>query len=252
MVAFFDQVVSTNGQASLAAAVLVDHVSTLVIVRGGLIMAPDYGALDHIIRAGWVALGAELDADGTMPHQIYWQRQQWVDFDAFVFDPGPDQLPATHVRWWMSPGTQTHLFVGGQVASVVNPNTLMQPWDRHPTVWNQRSAVSVAGGVGLTQAWSYTVPAGRILRVEKLSARVIRDAVATAALFVQGSVQTDVGQFLMAHLVSNVLGAETTDSLSASPLDLPAGATIYAQYRNADTGGNATIHLFANGFLFDA
>lgn len=252
MAVLFDQVVTTLGQASLGALAIVDHVSALVTVRGGLIRTPDYGASDHIIRAGWVALGAELDADGTMSHQVYWKPQTWVDFDAFVIDPRPDQMPVTHVRWWVSTGTQMHLFVGGSVAPLAVPNNALQPWDRAPTTWNQRSTVSVAAGTAQTVGWTYTVPAGKILRIEKLSARVVRATVATTVAGPQAFVTTDQGMFLNALLMSNVVGADAVDSLSAAPIDLPAGAAITAQYLNADTAGSVIVHLFAYGYLYNA
>lgn len=249
MPTLFDQVVTNAGQAALGPAAVIDHVAAVVTARGGLVRAPDIGASDHIIRAGWVALGAELDADGTMPHQVYWQSVQWLDFDGSCFDPAPDSMPVTHIRWFLSPGTQAHLFVGGAVPVVPNPNASLAPYDRGLTAWT-RQAITGAGTLGsMTTLWTYTVPAGFILAVAQAKVSWQRQFVATSPG--QHHLLLNVAGQSVCYLLSrsNTLNLEE-DELDGGTIYLPTGTVIEAKYLVSETGIDVLMLASATGYLF--
>lgn len=252
MATLVDQIVSGVGSVSLGMLARVDHVSCTVTVRGGLVREPDTGASDHIIRAGWIALGCELDSDGAQPHTIYWSPQRWLDFDHCYFPLLPGEHASTDIKWFMSPGTQVRLFVGGSAAPLPSANSYLQPWDRNPAPVLQGGPVSAAGGGSLTQAWTYTVPAGRILRVTELHASIERFSAASGLNGPRCYVTINGGGAADVYLFSNTVATFVTEVMEGGPLDLPPGTVLAGNYQNPDVGGLVYFWPIVRGYLFDA
>jgi len=76
---------------------------------------------DHMLRAGWVALGDHFDAIGGVDRD-YWRAPIWLDFPAVLWTPPstetistvPVSLLASRLRWSLSDGTSGHIFVLAQ------------------------------------------------------------------------------------------------------------------------------------------
>lgn len=177
--------------------------------------------------------------------------QGWYPAVGIGVSPQKIPLPAgcTQLGYAMIAGSVV------QVAEVAPPpalNSSLNPWDRSPTPWGQSSTVFAAGGTASTVAWSYTVPAGKILRLVRAHVSIDRFVVATA----QGSIQA---YLTIAGVIGprldywgNTLGQHVQDDLDGGPYDLPAGTVVTGTYANGDTGGNAAVFVNAEGYLFNA
>lgn len=77
--------------------------------------------IDHFLRIGYIAFGADSDAIDFPTSRTYWSAPIWIDFLNFLYHPVPTlQSPpvdfafwASRVRWSLGPGAAGHLFVSG-------------------------------------------------------------------------------------------------------------------------------------------
>lgn len=116
MPVYLDQAIDTDGQAALAGLYVIVVVVKLTAL-GGLVTVTDAGSPDHVLRAGWVAIGDGIDiGDGV---ETFWDPPQWIDFVNARFAYDFDQnfvlnvRRANRIRWHLSPGTTAHLHVDG-------------------------------------------------------------------------------------------------------------------------------------------
>jgi len=138
------------------------------------------------------------------------------------------------------------------LTEVPAPNYQKQPWDRNPALFSQGGPTFVNGATALTTLFSYTVPTGRIARVVRLRAQIVRQITPTSASYVQANLRINTATVSAAVLPAQAENIQAWDDLGGGPLDLPAGSVIDGQYVNNDTGGQVLISLIANGYLFDA
>jgi hypothetical protein len=89
------------------------HLDTL----GGLVTELELDSPDHILRAGWWALGHTGDVgDGVT--RIYWREPHWINTVDSEWTPEPQNSAsgdltvfADVIRWQLSPGTSGHLWL---------------------------------------------------------------------------------------------------------------------------------------------
>jgi hypothetical protein len=139
-----------------------------------------------------------------------------------------------------------------ELVAAVPPNTSLQPVDRGLLVWTQYAVASQGGGTASAVLWTYTVPAGRILAVERAAILGMRSAAATAAGIAQATVTVNGIPIADVANLGNTIGEVVRDSFEAGPLYLPAGNVISASASNPDTAGARLWWLFASGQTFNA
>lgn len=110
----FDADVSGSGSSSWSTAGILFVSADLTTLGGNPRPIDD---ADHVIRAGWFALGDEFNVGlGTFE---YWDSPIYVDFEHFRWLPQPsgDQggtfftVLSSRVRWHFAPGVAAHLHV---------------------------------------------------------------------------------------------------------------------------------------------
>lgn len=91
-----------------------DSVEIRITARGAQVRQPQVDLADHIIRVGFVCMGFHLDAgDGTV--RTYWRTPYWIDFDNVVYDLPTNQYYNNAIRWYLTPGTEGHIWVWNQL-----------------------------------------------------------------------------------------------------------------------------------------
>lgn len=246
-----DQVIANAGSVSLGMLADVDHVSVNVTTQGPLMNSPSAGAADHVIRAGWIALGSELDADGTQAHSVYWREPKWLNFDQTLIAPPFDDYPSSHIRWWLSQGTQAHLFVAGVVHPMALPNTSLSPWDRNLAAWSRTAFPTINGVQSETVAWTYTVPAGKKLWLSSAKTSIRRVTASAAGGNVYASIRRGGLYIINVNYDASTIGY-LADRLSGDALWLSAGEVLDAVSASSVSSGQVAIDLVASGQLFDA
>ena len=115
-------------------------------------------------------------------------------------------------------------------------------YDRAPVpIFNSHNVGGVAGGFGLTNRWTYTVPAGKAAWVEFIFVQVIRQSAAGAVGGMQSIVQLDdainpIQLLLHAFIITNGVGDRAQEQ--ASPVCyLQAGDQLLGQTADGSTGG---------------
>lgn len=116
MPTYLDRAIDTDGQAALGGLSVI-FIAVHLTALGGLVTVVEPGNTDHVLRAGWVALGDGIDiGDGV---ETFWDPPQWLDFVntrlAYDFDQNfvLNVRRANRIRWHLSPGTAGHLRVEG-------------------------------------------------------------------------------------------------------------------------------------------
>lgn len=251
MATLVDQLIANSGSLSLAMLADVDHASVNVTAHGGLVGSPSPGAADHVLRAGWLAFGTELDADGTQVHGIYWREPHWLNFDQTLVAPDLEEYPSSHVRWWLSTGTQAHLFVAGSVHPVAPPNNALSPWDRNAATLSQWNIISVTPGGSVQTLWTYTIPANKVLYVATATVGLIRLTAPTTVGETFVELQAGGIDLLTAALKDGTIGKTDRDVLSG-PGYYRAGQVLKADVFDSSTGGSVQAWSMLSGFLFDA
>lgn len=246
-----DQAIVDSGSLSLAMLADIDHASVNLTAHGGLVGSPSPGAVDHVLRAGWLAFGTELDADGTQVHSIFWREPHWLNFDQTLIAPDLDEYPSSHVRWWLSTGTQAHLFVAGDVHPVSPPNNTLQPWDRNLVAWSRTAFPTITGAQTEAVAWTYTVPAGKKLWLASAKVAIRRNGAASTGGTVYASIRRG-GQYIITVNYDVSTTGYLADRLSGDALWLSAGEVLDAVSASTVTTGQVALDLVASGQLFDA
>lgn len=133
-------------------------------------------------------------------------------------------------------------------AAVSVPN---MPWDRNPAPLILGGSYFTAGGIGVTQLWTYTVPTGRKLFVAGLHCYTVRQTQATTPglTYVRALIGGLVACWLAA--ATNTIGEHTYEESSIG-LVLPAGTVISGDHSSSDVGGQYFSSVQGTGYLFDA
>lgn len=121
MAVYYESDISGAGQAALVGGVKVQSVAVRLILVGPSVRSLDWpGVTDHLLRAGWFALGNFILIEADAVPRIYWRPEHYVNFVQNYYSP-PSQFPAdtaaseraSHVRWFLAEGTTAHLVVAG-------------------------------------------------------------------------------------------------------------------------------------------
>jgi hypothetical protein len=161
--------------------------------------------------------------------------------------PLADELTLVNVS--MQPGMTVTI---DEIVRPAVPNSSLDPWDRGATAWSEFLSLNVPGPTSpAVVAWTYTVPAGKILMVDIARLRNTRTAVATGLAANQCFIAIGGQDMLNNVLAGNTVG-DLREQLLTNPVTLLAGETISATYRNSDTGGSLAMELVAHGLLFNA
>jgi hypothetical protein len=162
------------------------------------------------------------------------------------------EVPAdvNQVSWAMVPNSAMRLTEN--ITSLSIPNWQKQPWDRNATMWGNMFLSFIAGGTALTQAFTYTVPANRILRLSHLRALASRGQLATTPVVHVAQLVVAGIEVVGVYAQSNTSGYQYEDDLAGGPIECPAGTVITAQYQNQDVGGSWLTRFEAMGYTFDA
>jgi hypothetical protein len=78
----------------------------------------DLTAQDHLLRLGWLSLGAEWIDEFDAPLN-YWRAPIWLDFHQTFWTPSPSSylgaysqtLRCSRVRWHLTPGSAGWLYI---------------------------------------------------------------------------------------------------------------------------------------------
>jgi hypothetical protein len=154
----------------------------------------------------------------------------------------------TTLAWSLFSGTSIKV----TEATVVPPNSALQPWDRQPVVLNQMYVAALTPTGGPQIVWNYTVPAGLILRCVSIRCELKRSAVASASSNCYSIVTVNGLNWTYALLLSNTVGDGNVDEMQGGPMDFPAGTQIEALVANNDTGGAVITLAALNGYTFAA
>lgn len=130
---------------------------------------------------------------------------------------------------------------------------LSEPWQRNPVAVSRSWYGAINPQTPLTTAFTYTIPAGRMLCLAKMTAWMHRWQAPSS----QGTPQVmcwigGIDNVCIAGLTSGVSGATVVDELSGGPIYLPAGGSVGASVFSNDTGGMVYARASFAGFLFDA
>jgi len=115
--AAFDADISGDGTYAFG-DVEVTWLAFRLIARGPGVVSPELTAADHVLRLGWISLGAEwVDAFGAALN--YWRNPLWLDFENTFWTPTPSSsggaynhtLRCSRVRWHLSPGSSGRLYI---------------------------------------------------------------------------------------------------------------------------------------------
>lgn len=115
----YDADIAGDGSAVLTGSnvfFLVCHLTA----TGGPVRELEQGSPDHILRAGWLSLGDQLNVIGGVDLE-YWRAPIWLDFIDTLWTPVPSgihagaalTLLATRVRWHLAIGCAGHLYIFG-------------------------------------------------------------------------------------------------------------------------------------------
>jgi hypothetical protein len=222
------------GSGELAAAnlvglqVVVTSVPASASVRVG--SPPLYHGLGH------VSFG---DSNG-------FQRPETIRHVAQVIYPLPDGI--SRIGYTLEPGVAATLtLLTGQLVD----RRLLRPWDRNPATWSRRAVADLAGGTGEVMAFTYTVPAGRMLLLSHADVRLTRLTAPSATPNPTYAVlYRSATAILHARLHLSAAGFMVNDQL-AGPLVLLQTEPLTAYYGNYDTGGSVSAQVEATGILFD-
>ena len=130
--------------------------------------------------------------------------------------------------------------------------TQKQPWDRAPLPIRLTGATDPTAGGSTTTIWTYTVPTGRRLFVERSSIRIFHYTAPTTVGAVYGNILLDAVNVLTCELRIGTVGVQEHENQGAGPLLLNAGQVLSSTALNQDTGGGARVQIAASGFIFDA
>jgi hypothetical protein len=136
-----------------------------------------------------------------------------------------------------------------EIVSSASLPTRLMPWDRGPTTFSQASN-SVISTAQTTTAWTFTVPAGRMLWLAAAEVSIARYAVATTAVGCSVSLTRGGQNVLLVREDSNVLPFRVLDTLSPAGMVLFAGEVLAGSFFVGDTGGGHTISINASGYTF--
>jgi hypothetical protein len=192
--------------------------------------------VDHV-NVGRVALG---NADGFAPDLI-------LEHSNTLLYPIPDSM------------TLVGLTLSSPVTAIITEllaapvaNSALQPWDRGAALWTQTAFQFLTAVNTGAVAWSYTVPAGKVLMLASAEVRMVRTAVATVVASVQAYIQAGGNTVVVIVGNANVLGEQVADSLTGGPLYLPAGTVVTANYSCNESTGGHYVWMNAAGLLFNA
>jgi hypothetical protein len=138
-----------------------------------------------------------------------------------------------------------------EVPPVAPANNTLQPWDRAPQGWQEQSLPTLNGGGAQVTGWNYTVPTGKILRVEFAECSVLRTALASAAGDSFAAILANGEYVAIADIDSATVGATSAVTLPGA-LDLFAGESIGCQAFDAASGGTVIARMLARGYTFNA
>jgi hypothetical protein len=112
MAIIIDQDISGAGLVSLGPTLTQISFWTVHLTTLGPEVRPlEASSPDHILRAGWVAMGNFL-SQGQQAAGGYWLAPTWLDFDHSYWAPDSDLRAFwTHIRWCLTTGTLGHLQV---------------------------------------------------------------------------------------------------------------------------------------------
>jgi hypothetical protein len=197
----------------------------------------DGSAVVDYFELGKLALS---NGDGTLP-DLFLRKSQGL------FYPIADSMTALSYD----------LVAGAQMAvtELLSPpalNTSLNPWDRSPAFVNLGGLYGVNGPTALTTAWTYTVPAGRILAVARARVSAVRNVVASTPVYVQGIIHINGGEAINLIAPGTAVGSSDFSDFAADAVYLPAGTTLNGQYASYDTGGSWLIEVSLSGTLFNA
>jgi hypothetical protein len=126
------------------------------------------------------------------------------------------------------------------------------PWDRNPANINN----SFHGGIGTegaeTDAWTYTVPAARILALVYATAALVVTQAYTSGFSAFAQIYLNGTLLLRAAEYNVASGSQNRDDLAGGTLYIPAGGVLRASHTIAGTAGTTLVTLGAAGYLFDA
>lgn len=107
------QSVSGAGSLLFGASHGPEFIGVEITTLGPDIRIPELAAADHIIRAGWVALGwndAVAGIEWWLPMHFINFEHSWFQFTTADIERTPEW---DRVRWFLSAGTVANLLVGG-------------------------------------------------------------------------------------------------------------------------------------------
>jgi hypothetical protein len=147
------------------------------------------------------------------------------------------------------------LFAGASLRvteSFLVPAHALQPWDRNPLPVVTSYAAGINGGVGPSQAWSYTVPSGRLFLIAAANCEIGRFALPTTVNYGHAYIQINGITAVQVFYSGNTQGSFTRDSLDGGPMVLRAGDLVAGFFQNTDVGGQYFFTLDLAGTEFDA
>lgn len=112
MAILFDAEVTGADQIDFGGDVNLDRVTVTIVTRPAYVRELEVEAPDHIIRAGWMALGYFF-SEGDQPPAIFWTIPRYVDFDTFLWANFTDSNgPVHYFRYFFTQGVTAHLLIG--------------------------------------------------------------------------------------------------------------------------------------------
>jgi len=140
------------------------------------------------------------------------------------------------------------------VIEVIGPlsNSDLMPWDRSPALVNQAGNAVVSTTSGEVQAWTYTVPSGRILYVAHARVGLVVLTAYTSVTQGYCVLRTSGTVLLAAYSYALAVNSQNYDFLAGDAWYFPAGTVLVCAYSNAGAGGSTLVTAELSGFLFNA
>lgn len=175
-----------------------------------------------------------------------------------------DEQPVTGGPQWLAVPTGTTqvgyacltgaVLTVAEVAGAAAPpaNWQKQPWDRNPTPITRGVLGIVTGATTETQEWTYTVPAGRIFAVAKLSVEISVQTSIPTNNYGQMAAYVGSTRICVALITSLNQASFAEDDLHSGPLICPAGTALQGTAYQSVGGWNMIISTSLAGTEFDA
>lgn len=210
-------------------------------VRVEILTLPKGASVGHAVPSDYFGVGfVRFGVQGS------YLRKEPIDGFDILIDVPPG---ATTIGYYLFPAGSIR--VTEQFAAAV-ANWQKQPWDRNPGVVAYLQSQQLIANAGTSSLGSYTVPAGRILRISALNVFVTLSTPTTStngAALTTASFNGSAG--LQAAIYGNRLMTDR-DSFQAGGAELPAGTQLVVTKQNLYPDANSAHQFELVGYLFDA